>query len=183
MFSAEGEIGRKAIVSRFSQYDTSYFRNYINFVINESKLIDTVHFLDSLHARLHLENKNTSCQPTIQGEQIILMEADATNKCCAKGEVFTRTLPYHLAKWKPEVRAEFASSSTSGNYRFGFNGRSQYVLKESEGKLISPLILFILHSGNFDNGFVNNELQPDFYSSLAAGDTVSIMEFQIVLER
>ena len=83
---------------------------------------------------------------------------------------------------KPQVDSEFIYTSTGG-YHFGYNGQRKFVVKESRGQLVAPLILYTLHAGKFENGFVNNELQPDFYSNLAASDTVALMEFVIFFEK
>jgi hypothetical protein len=74
-------------------------------------------------------------------------------------------------------------SSIAGNYIFAYTGRRKFVFQEAGGQLVAPLILYNLHSKNFDGGFVNNTLQPDFYSTLAEGDTVALMEYQILYEK
>jgi hypothetical protein len=88
-----------------------------------------------------------------------------------------------MASVKPQVHSEFIYTSTGGNYHFGYNGQRKFVVKESQGQLVAPLILYTLHSGKFDSGFVNGELQPGFYSNLAAGDTIALMEFMIYFEK
>jgi len=145
--------------------------------------MDSVNFFDSQHAVLDHENKNLDCLLTIENDFLILTETDASKKCCSAGEVFTRSLPYQMVSMKPDVHAEFIHSSRGGNYSFGFTGRGKYVLKESHGKLVAPLILYTRHSEKFESGFVNNVLQRDFYSSLAAGDTLSLMEFHLHFEK
>lgn len=182
VFCSSGEIKRSAIVDRYSNYDTSYFNKYAVFLINDLKIADTVNFLDSSHARLHHQDKKTDYQLTIRDNLLLLTDTQATRQCCSNGEVYTRSLAYYLSRTKPEVRSEFVNTSANG-YSFGFTGRQQYLLKESDGKLAAPLILYTAHAGKFDNGFVNNELQPDFYSNLAAGDTVSLREFMVYYEK
>ncbi|HEX6893494.1 MAG TPA: hypothetical protein VF141_22435 [Chryseolinea sp.] len=145
--------------------------------------MDSVKFVDRQHAMLDHENNNTNCLLAIESDLLILTETDASRKCCFAGEVFTRSLPYQLVRLKPEVHTEFIQSSSGGNYSFGFTGRRKYVLKESYGKLIAPLILYTRHSEKFESGFVNNVLQRDFYSNLDPGDTLSVMEFQIHFEK
>jgi hypothetical protein len=183
VFSSAGEIHRSSVVSRFSRYDTSYLSHYASSLRNDPTIMDSVNFFDSLHATLDYENKKLDCLIAIESNFLILTETDASRKCCSADDVFTRSLPYQMVRMKPEVHTEFIHSSSGGNYSFGFTGRRKYVLKESHGKLVAPLILYTRHSGKFESGFVNNVLQRDFYSSLAAGDTLSLMEFQIHFEK
>jgi len=183
VFSSAGEIHRNSVVSRFSRYDTSYLKHYASSLRNDPKIMDSVNFFDSQHAMLDHENKNLDCLLTFESNFLILTETDASRKCCSDGEVLTRSLPYQMVRMKPEVHNEFIRSSKGGNYSFGFKGRRKYVLKESHGKLVAPLIFYTRHSEKFESGFVNNVLQSNFYSSLAEGDTLSLMEFQIHFQK
>ena len=88
-----------------------------------------------------------------------------------------------MARVKPDVLSEYVYSSIAGNYIFAYSGRRKFVFQESGGQLVAPVILYNLHSKNFDGGFVNNTLQPDFYSILTEGDTVALMEYQILYEK
>lgn len=182
VFTSAGEIKRKSIVNRFSQYDTSYLYHYARSLGNDPKVMESVNLLDNQHAILDHEGKDLNCILATESNLFILTETIASRTCCFSGDVYTRSLPYHLVMMKPEVQHEFIQSSKGGNYTFGFTGRRKYVLKESHGKLVAPLILYTLHSGKFENGFVNSVLHDNFYSSLAAGDTLSLMEFQVFFE-
>ena len=183
VFSSTGEINNRSIVSRFNQYDTSYFNSYANYINSDPKIMDTVDFVNGQDAMLHHESKYLDCLLEMESDLLILTEIDVNSRCCNQGEVLTRSLPYYMCRVKPEVHSEFLYSSTGGNYRFGFTGRRKYVLQESDGRLVAPLILYNLHSKNFESGFVNNFLQPDFYSILTAGDTVTLREYQLLFEK
>jgi hypothetical protein len=183
VFSSTGEINNSSVISRFSQYDTSYLNSYANYISSDPQIMDSIDFPNGQSARLHHEGKYLDCLLTIESDLIILTEKNVTSKCCTGAEVLTRSLPYHMSRQKPEVHSESLYSSTGGNYNFSFTGRSKYLLKESNGNLVAPLILYNLHSKNFVSGFVNNSLSPDFYSILAAGDTIALKEYQFLFEK
>lgn len=183
IFTSSGEINRKSVVRRFSRYDTSYLKHYATTLRDDPNFMDSVNFSDTQHAVLDHDNKDLHCVLAIEKDFLILTESEASRKCCSTDEVFTRSLPYHMVMMKPEVNSEFIQSSTGGNYSFGFNGRRKYVLEESHGKLVAPLIVYIKHSEKFESGFVNNVLDSNFYTSLENGDTLTVMEFQILFEK
>jgi hypothetical protein len=183
VFSSEGEIHSRSVVSRFSRYDTSYLKHYANSLKGDPKIMDSVRLIDINHAMMSYENKILNCVTTIDNNIIILTDTDTSTVCCSANEVFTRSLPYQMVQMKPAIHNEFIQSSSGGNYNFGFRGRRKFVLRETLGKLVAPLIVYTRHSEKFESGFVNNLLQKDFYTSLVAGDTLSIMEFQVLFER
>lgn len=183
VFSSTGEIKDNAVINRLGQYDTAFYRGYSQYIGSGPGIMDTVYFFKERHAILNHEYKNLVCLFNVEGNQILLTETKATSKCCYSGEVFTRSLPYYLATSKPEVESEFIFSSDRGYYSFGFIGRRKYVLSESNGQLVAPLILYTQHSTRYALGYVNDFLQPDFYSNLAVGDTVTLMEYTIHFEK
>lgn len=182
VFSSRGEIRQKSIISRFNQYDSSYFNSYANYLRSDPRVIDSINFTSGQGAMLRDESECRDCSLTAENNLLILTETHVSSKCCTQGEVVTRSLPYHISMFKPEVHSEFPNSSVGGYYSFGFTGLRKYVFKELAGKLVAPLIIYNLHSKNFDAGFVNNVLQPDFYTNLAPGDTVSLREYQLIFE-
>jgi hypothetical protein len=183
VFASTGEIRNSRIISRFSQYDTSYLNTYAHYISKDPQIMDSIVFANKEAARLRHEGKYLDCLLATQSDLIILTEKNVTSKCCTPAEVLTRSLPFHMSRQKPEVHSESLYSSTGGNYNFSFTGRSKYVLKESSGKLVAPLILYNLHSKNFVSGFVNNLLSADFYSILGTGDTIAIKEYQFLFEK
>ena len=183
VFSNKGEIKNSSIVSRFTQYDTAYYRSYSNYIGNEPGVMDNVYFLDGQNAILNHEDSDLDCLLTRENSLLVLTETNAASKCCTYGEAITHSLSYYLGKTKPEVISESIYSSVRGNYNFGYMGREKYVFTETQGQLIAPMILYSMHSGYFDTGFVNDLLQPDFYTKLATGDTVTIMEFKVLFEK
>lgn len=183
VFSSTGEIKNSAVISRFNRYDTSYLNSYAHYISGDPQIMDTIDFITGQGARLRHEGLDLNCLLTMEGDLIILTERNVTRKCCTTTEVLTRSLPYHMSRLKPEVHSEFLQSSTGGNYNFSFTGRSKYILKESDGKLVAPLILYNLHARNFVSSFINNLLSAGFYSTLAAGDTVALKEYQLVFEK
>jgi len=183
VFSSKGEIKNSSIISRFSQYDTSYFNSYADYLGNDFGVMDTVYFFTREHAMLLYEYAYHDCSLSMEGNLLVLTESDVSSHCCTYREVFTRTLAYYLAKVKPEVNSEYIYSSVGGNYNFGFSGRRKYVLQESQGKLVAPMIIYNRHSANFESWFVNSLLQTDFFSGIATGDTVALMEYQILFEK
>jgi hypothetical protein len=183
VFAVTGELKQNSIVSRYNQYDTSYFNGYANYIRNDPGIMDTVYFLNGQSAVLSHESKDLDCLLTKENNSHILTESVVASKCCTYGEVVTRSLPYFMARVKPDVFSEYVYSSIAGNYIFAYSGRRKFVFQESGGQLVAPVILYNLHSKNFDGGFVNNTLQPDFYSILADGDTVALMEYQILYEK
>ena len=182
VFTSTGEVRRNSIISRFNQYDTSYFNSYANYLRSDPHVLDSVNFVNQQGAILQDESACRDCLLTIENNLFILTEIHVSSKCCTQGEVVTRSLPYYMSSLKPRVLSEFPNSSTGGNYSFGFSGLQRYVFKESDGKLVAPLILYNLHAKNFSAGFVNNILKPDFYTNLTAGDTVALREYELIFE-
>jgi len=183
VFSLAGEINNNSVINRFIQNDTSFYNYYFYYINNEHGIMDTVYFVDRQHARLSHQYTNMDCMPAMGRRNLILTQTDTASICCTYGEVFTRSFSYYLVRVKPEVHSEFIYSSTRGDYYFGFWGQRKYVFNESHGQLVAPMILYIKHSVNYYSGFENNFLQPDFYSNLAVGDTVTLMESVILLEK
>lgn len=183
VFALTGEITQNSIVSRYNQYDTSYFNNYAAYVGNNKGVMDTVYFLDGQRAVLNHEYKDLDYLVTRETNSYILTEKVAAGKCCTYGEVMTRSLLYKMSSVKPDILSEYINSSVGGNYYFAYTGRQKFIFKESNRRLVAPLIFYNLHSMNFESGFVNNFIEPEFYATLAAGDTVALMEYQILYEK
>jgi len=182
VFSSTGEIKNSSAISRFSRYDTSYFNSYANYINSDPQIMDTIGFVNEQGVMLHHESQCLDCLLNMENDLLILTEINVNSSCCTQGEVMTRSLPYYMCRVKPEVHSEFLHSSIGGKYSFAFTGRRKYVFKETDGRLVAPLILYNLHSKNFEGGFVNNFLQPDFYSMLAAGDTLALREYELLFE-
>jgi hypothetical protein len=184
VFSSAGEIKTESVISRFSQYDTANY-NYVIRIIRDYKgFMDTLKFVDSKNAVLNHYYADIDCSLQSQGDLLILSETKITKQCCSFGEVLTRTLRYYLGKVKPEVQSEYLVSSVRGYYYFGYESRNKYVLTKSHGKLVAPMLQFSVHSASvYDGGFVNNIFESDGYKHLAEGDTLTIMESNIVFEK
>jgi hypothetical protein len=114
---------------------------------------------------------------------MVLTQENAILRCCSYGEVYSRTLAYNIGQLKPEVFSEKLVSSTGGNYLFNYMIRDKFVFRSFDEQLAAPVVGFGLHSRGdqymSQSGRINNIVQPDFYESLVAGDTVTIQEFLI----
>jgi hypothetical protein len=184
VFSSAGEINSASVISRFSQYDTANY-NYGNRIIRDYPgFMDTLKFVDSKTAILNHHYADIDCSLQSQSDLLILSETRITKQCCSFGEVLTRTLGYYMGKVKPEVQSEYLVSSLRGYYYFGYESRNKYVLTQSHGKLVAPMIQFSVHSASvYDAGSVNNIFESDGYKHLAEGDTLTIMQSNIVFEK
>jgi hypothetical protein len=186
LFSSQGEIKNQLITSTYMQRDTPSFNNFIRFVRSYEGIMDSVQVFDPQHARLNHEWKQTDCSLSTEGDLLVLTKREVSPECCFPDDTYTKSLPYYLSRVKPEVHSEFIDSSTGGNYYFGYRGKKKFVLKRVPGgKLVAPVMWYTRHSTNtyYYSGNLNNILQNDFYRNLATGDTVTLMEFNILLEK
>lgn len=186
LFTSQGEIRSQAIISTFMQRDTPSFNIFVRMVRTYEGIMDTVQFIDPQHARLSHEWEIFDCSFSADNELLILTRSEISPECCFPGDIYTRSLPYYLSRVKPEVHSEFIYSSTGGNYYFGYRGKRKFVLRKGpDGKIVAPMIWYTRHSANMNrySGNLNNMLQSDFYRNLVAGDTLTLMEFNILFEK
>jgi hypothetical protein len=183
LFSSQGEIKSTQIIQRFKDMDEPQFGYSEESIRNNHYFMDTIYFKDTKNVLLYHQYQLHSCTYSTQGERLILLSTD-TVVSGSVGEVVTKTLEYQMGQVKPEVYSEYIQSSTRGFYIFGFTGREKFVLKETGGQLTAPLLLYSIHSAQSTRlGFMNNELQNDFYKWLAGSDTVAIQGYQVLLEK
>ncbi len=179
VFSSMGEIKSNSVINRYAEYDTSYYSYYAKDISNYA-FMDSVKFIDSKNAILNHQYSNQDCLYSQENDLLVLTEVDTGKDCCTYREVMSRSILYYISQVKPEIYSEYLYSSTRGDYYFGFVGKRKFVFTKSGQQLVAPIIQFTQHYGSVFNvttrGFVNNVLQPDFYTYLAIGDTVTLME-------
>lgn len=184
VFSSNGEIKNPSIISRFAGKDTAYYSAVANYIINERGVMDSIKFSDAQHGIMNDRYQPLKCLISRQDDTFVLSRTDTT-RGYSSGDEFTHSMMYYIGNIKPEVYTEYLISSVRGLYVFGYTAREKFVLKESHGQLVAPLIQFIQHRNDvqLNIGYVNNILLNDFYKMISTDDTVTIMEYQILYEK
>ena len=183
VFSTNGEVRDRTIISRFREMDSLYNFYLIENLGNGRDYLDTVHFMNAQHATVRHNYISRKCFVGQTSGMLVLTRVDTTMNYSGE-DPMTETLSYHLPLIKPEVFNEFVYSSVQGYYLFGYTGKEKFVFRISNGKLNAPVVLFVKYSKALSrNDFVNSPMQQDFYSKIRIGDTVTIQEAQILYEK
>lgn len=182
LFSKQGEISDPVLINRFYVKDSSWLDKTAR-GLETNLTMDTVRFLDRERAVMVDGNFPYNCSVKMDDDRLILSRPD-TSFGISIGDLYTRSLNYHAGLVKPEVFYEYLQSSVRGNYEFGYAFRNNFVLKETSGQLVAPVLLFNHHrlTGSFF-GFLNNDLQADFINWFANGDTVVLKQYQITYKK
>ena len=178
VFARSGEITNSSIVQRWEYNDTSN----INFFAGRTSL-DTIRILDNGEARLfHFSYSNYNYRVRINE---LKFTAKDTITQYSFLEVYTRTLPYFLSLYKPEVYKEYVISSTAGGYSFAYRTLNEYRLVKDNGHLKAPWIVALLHTKTFGTTtfVLQNKMDANFYQYLNESDTVVLREYSISYEQ
>ena len=179
VFARSGEITNPSIIQRLEVYDSLSISVYAS----GRNGFDTIRILDNHEARLY-QNSYTNYIYTVHFNEVKFAGMDTVSGFSYL-EVYTRTLYYFLALYKPEIFKEYVVSSTTGAYNFGYRARNEYRLFKENEKLKSPWLVALLHTNSFGSRayWLQNKLDPDFYQHLAEKDTVVLREYFLFYEK
>jgi hypothetical protein len=179
VFARSGEVTNPSIVQRFEIQDSAL----ISFYARGSGSFDTIRILDNHEARL-FQYSYTNYSYNVHFNELKFTGKDTTTGFSYL-EVYSRTLSYFLALYKPEIYREYVVSSTAGAYNFGYRSRNEYRLLKDNEKLKAPWIVALLHNKAFGirAHWLQNKLDPNFYQQLAEKDTVVLSEHFLFYEK
>jgi hypothetical protein len=183
VFSSNGEIRDKSVISRFNQTDTSNFSIVADYIKNNRGTLDSITISDVQHATVYDRYSPLNCLFIQERDRLILTSTD-TITGYSSGNEFTQNPDYYIGQVKPEVYAEYLISSTGGNYQFGYTAREKFIFHNSGGQLVAPFIIFMVHRKQVEyGGSMNNILQNDFFKKLPSADTVTLKEYLVLYEK
>jgi hypothetical protein len=180
LFALSGEITNTDIINRFKSYDESWLEDLSHELFPNKGPMDTLRVQQGGDMAVFDNYQYTTYSVKQSGNKITLTAKD-TLRSTSYGEVYTRTLQYHLALYKPPVFSETLVSSTRGLYGFDYTSLRQIHLEQEQKTIRAPWILAISHNPGLINSLrVQNKLDVNFYKILAAGDTVLLREYVVV---
>lgn len=180
VFSNSGEIILASTVNRFVNYDS----NWISQLSNRLGYLDTIRILEDHTAKLFDDSRYKDFFYTGLLRDIRFTAKD-TSTFYSGEEVYTRTLNYYIGWFKPIIFNEYIISSTAGYYTFGFSSQKEFYLVKENDHLAAPWMIYILRrqGGNVSMNRIQNKLDPGFYHSLAATDTLVLQEYSVIYEK
>lgn len=179
VFARSGEVTNPSIVQRFEVDDSAI----ISFYAKGGSSFDTIRISDNHEARL-FQYSYANYNYNVQFNEVKFTGKDTTTGYSYL-EVFTRTLYYYLAFYKPEIFKEYMTSSTGGGYNFAYRTRNEYRLLKDNDKLKAPWLVALLHNKalGIRAYWLQNKLDPDFYQQLGEKDTVVLREHFLFYEK
>ena len=187
VFSSTGEIRDQSVISRFNETNSSSFSAVADVIGNHPGKMDSVKFSDAQHASMNNNYIPLNCLVSQESATIILTRTDTSLGSTYLNEL-THDIYYYIGQVKPDVYAEYLISSTRGDFYFGYSAREKFILNLSGSQIVAPLVQYNLYlaglnNGTYFNGYVNNNLQNDFYKNMNAGDTVTLREYLVTYEK
>jgi hypothetical protein len=180
VFALSGEITNTAIVNRFTNYDNSWLDDLSHQLFPEKGRMDTIRVQQGGDMAV-FDNYHYQTYGVEQSGNRITLTGKDTIRAMSYYEVFTRTLPYNVALYKPPVFSETLVTSTRGLYGFEYTTLQQIHLENEQPAIRAPWILGVIHNAVGSNSLrVQNKLDINFYKSLAAGDTIVLREYVVV---
>ena len=179
VYSSNGEINYTYIVDRFLQLDSGLISN----VAYNLASVDSIRIIDGANAKLFGYGYNNYTY-IATGKDIRFFSID-TLYGYSSGEILTRSWTYQVSVFKPVVYREYITSSTAGNYLFGYVGKREVYAYVDDGKLVIPWYVLLIHNGQPNSKIftLQNRLVPEFYKLIAPKDTVVMREFRQALEK
>jgi hypothetical protein len=178
VFVRSGELSDPSLVHRFEIQDSALINFYTNI-----RSLDTIRILENHTARL-FQYSYAHYTYNVHFNMVKFVGKD-TITSYSYLEVYTRTLYYFLAMFKPEIYKEYIVSSTAGAYNFAYRTRNEFRLLKDNDKLKSPWIVAMLHNNAFSSRayWLQNMLDPGFHQHLGETDTVVLRENYIIYEK
>jgi hypothetical protein len=180
LFARSGEITSPVIISRFENLDDHWFDAMGNLLYPFEGKVDSIRVTAAKNIDVNDNWKYSSYNFADKGNNITLTAIDTTIGV-SYHEVYTRTIHYHVALYKPPVFREYLVTSTGGQYGFGYVTLKQFHMEKEEGGFKLPWITGVIHyaNGSTNSISVQNKIDVNFYKTLAAGDTVVIREYAV----
>jgi hypothetical protein len=180
LFTPGGEIKTSSIIAKFEDRDEDWLDAIAKSLFPQTGRIDTIRVSDAENIYVHDNYQYTLYGVSAKGNNSTLIAKDTTTGM-SYYEVYTRTIQYNICLYKPPVFSEYLVSSTRGVYGFGYTTRHQYYLEQEGEGFRLPWITGVFHGGNGSTSSITiqNKIDPDFYKTLAAGDTVVIREYAV----
>lgn len=183
LFALSGEITNTAIVNRFKDYDNSWLNSMSAQLFPNKGTIDSIRVQQGGDMAVFDNFQYQAYSAKQSGNKITLTGKD-TIRAMSYYEVYTRTLPYNMALYKPPVFSETLVTSTRGLYGFEYTTLHQIHLEQEQNAIRAPWILGVAHNAVGSSSLrVQNKLDINFYKSLAAGDTILLQEYVVVYEK
>jgi hypothetical protein len=141
--------------------------------------MDTVRFIDPENARIY-DYSYRDYSITKQNSDILL-SSKSNIQLLISGDVFTKSAMYWINQYKPPVYSEYISSSTGGNYVFGYETKYLFVLSPVKGTVKANWIIMTVRSlkNNFQVYSIQNKPDFNFYRSMTATDTVVLQQYVV----
>jgi sporulation protein YlmC with PRC-barrel domain len=184
LFALSGEINSGPVIQRFQNSDDSWLNSLSAQLFPNKGIIDTIRVQQGGDMALFDNFQYKTYSVNQQGNKITLTAKD-TITSISYSEVYTRTIPYAIAFYKPPVFSETLVTSTRGIYGFEYRTLKQYHLEAEQYAIRAPWITGVIHyaNGGIVSLMVQNKIDINFYKILAAGDTIIIREHDVVYEK
>jgi hypothetical protein len=180
LFTRKGEIKDQKIVNKYYLPDTALFKERLNYYYTKSDY-DSIRIIDD--SRLKFQGAQYNY--TIRNSLISGRSSDTVTHYSSH-DVISRTLYYHLGRYKPLAINENVVDVFRGVYTFSFQTIPEVYLLKHNGQYKRPVIIANDHHSpkNYDNlVIVSNLLDEKFYTKLSATDTISLQESLVVYEK
>lgn len=179
MYTRDGEIKDPLILYKYYGLDSAWFTSRSQTLFPGRGRMDTVRFIDSEKARIY-DYSYRDYSITKQNSDLLL-SSKSNIQLLISGDVFSKSPMYWINEYKPPVYSEYISSSTGGNYVFGYETKYLFVLSPVKGTVKANWIIMTVRSpkNNFQVYSIQNKPDFNFYRSMTATDTVVLQQYVV----
>jgi hypothetical protein len=184
VFAQSGEIKTATILASFASRDNGTFVNLSDQLYPNQSRIDNFKVLGEQVIDVNDNYQYLLYNVKRKGDNITLTAKD-TAKYMSYNEVFTKTIFYTIALYKPPIYYETLVSSVRGFYCFEYASQKQYHLEPYMKGINLPWILGEVHyaNGSTTSLLLQNKIDVNFHKTLAPGDTVVLREYVVRYEK
>jgi hypothetical protein len=180
MYTGNGEIKDPLIIYKYYGLDSAWFISRRKILFPERGRMDTIRFIDPENARIYDYYSYRDYSITKQNSDL-LVTSKSNIQLLISNDVFSKSPMYWINQYKPPVYSEYISSSTGGNYVFGYDTKYLFVLSPAKGIVKANWIIMTVRTpnNNFQVYSIQNKPDLNFYRSMAATDTVVLQQYVV----
>jgi hypothetical protein len=184
LFALSGEIKNASILTRFTNNDNGSLVALSDQIFPNQASLNSFKIQSEQVIEVNDNYQNRPYNVTRRGDDITLTSGD-TSRYINYNEVFTRSIYYNIALYKPPVYRETLVTSTRGLYGFEYTTQRQFHLEANGDGINVPWIIGVVHNANGStlSLWLQNKMDKGFYKTLAAGDTVLLREYVVHYEK
>lgn len=187
LFAKSGEIKDQNLVNFHKDLDSLVFVSLAQtLAYANSFFLDTLRFDDALNATAKLTVSPVTYRVEQTGSLYLLTSTDTLTGYIAPRSI-SQSIHNFLPKERMIVYSEGFQSSFQGinTYYHRFTDRFIVAGPKDGGDLTVPVIFYVdrYANGEVTTNYIHGRLDPDFYKSLGAGDTLACMNFDLLYRK